>query len=109
MDSGTNPAMPRRFLSSRGENPASTSMRERPEQGAEKLLTGVSHTSRRPQLNRAVGILEIARRRQGTDVDPAANVRMTNEPGVTLVAVSEHDRVAEFTTDLAVVADRRRG
>ena len=75
------------------------------EERPEELLARVFHPAGSPELDRSVGVLEVARRRHRAEVDPAAEVGVSNETSVSLVAVTKDDCVAELSTHLAVVAN----
>src|SRR5437762_10705259 len=53
-----------------------------PEKSAEKLLSGITHSRRRPQLNCTIGVLHIAGGRERAKIHPASDVGMSNEAGV---------------------------
>jgi UTP--glucose-1-phosphate uridylyltransferase len=75
------------------------------EEGAEELHSRVAQTVRRPELNRAVGVLQIARDRAGAEVDPPAHHRVADESVVPLVRVTGHE--ASCTTARGDLPHRR--
>src|SRR5437899_10079271 len=72
---------------------------------SEELHAAVAHSPRRPERDRTIGVLEIARDRAGAKVYPASEVRVADEAIVALVRVTDHDRVAHLAAHLAMIAD----
>src|SRR5438270_8364791 len=77
------------------------------EKGSQKLLARVAQSRRRPELRGAIGVLDVAVGRERAEVDPSAEVGMTDEALVSLVAVAEHNAVVDLAADLAHRANRR--
>ena len=75
---------------------------------SEELHAAVAHSPRRPERDRTIGVLEIARDRAGAKVYPASEVRVADESGVSLVGISQHHGITDFSSHFARRTDRTR-
>ena len=77
-----------------------------PEECSKKLASGIAETFRRPQLDGAIGVLEVARGGGCPEVHPPTEVGVTDESCMSLVGVTQHDGVAYLASHLAGITNR---